>query len=364
MNTEQPYVSSPRQRARWAVRVLVGAATLALAAGASIVPVQARAPGPTWWERGTAMEPRFQWNANFGYCGETAFIGAGMLHGQYASQWTARALASPGVPQWRSSSQLLLGVNDVRAARAMRLEGRPYGNESQASAAQFLAWVKDRFLRGDAVIIGVFNNTRLLNEGGKGDPDYDHIVPVFGIGSARPLSGEGYHPTDTITISDNGLHTIGRNIPYLYTYSFASFPRTRTQANALSGPLYSLRSTPPSYGIAITGVLDPDRVTIPVRLTSSAVGEGVQDEAVMRTPPPAKSITLTAHVRIPDPSRAYRVYLYDDFTQVPMRDFNARASRAIRSWTIPTGSGSSWSVTIRALSSDTRAFRAVPVSAP
>ena len=364
MNTEQPCTPAPRQRARWAVRVLVGAATLAMAAGASIVPADARAPEPTWWERGTAMAPRFQWNTNFGYCGETAFIGAGMLHGQYTSQWTARALASPGVPQWRSSSQLLLGVNDVRAARAMRLEARPYDNESQASAAQFLGWAKERFLDGDAVVIGVFNNTRMLNEAGSGDPDYDHIVPVFGIGSSRPLSDRVYRPTDTITISDNGLHTIGRNIPYLYTYSFASFPRTREQANARGGPLYSLRVSPPSYGIAISGVLDPDRVTIPVRLTSNADGEGVQDEAVMRTPPPAKAITLTAHVRIPDPTQAYRVYLYDDFAKVPVRDFNATAGRAIRSWTIPAGTGSSWSVTVRALSSDTRVFRAVPVSAP
>ena len=75
-------------------------------------------------------------------------------------------------------------------------------------------------------------------------------------------------------------------------------------------------------------------------------------------------MTLTAHVSIPNQSQAYVVYLYDDFRDVPTREFNAHSDRAMASWTIPAGAGSSWSVTIRTLSSDTRVFRAVPVTAP
>ena len=355
---------------RVGVRCLGVAASVAVLSGLTGTSSQAATPSPTYWERGTVMSPRFQWNANSGYCGETAFVSAGMRFGQYTSQWTARSLASPGVDQWKPSSQLLLGVNDLRAAKAMSLTAERYDNSRQRSAPQFLGWVKSRFLAGDPVIIGVLNNTRILGEWpqDKGDAEYDHIVPVFGIGSGWPLSDPRYRATDSITISDNGLHNVGPNIPYLYTYAFASFPRSRDEANAIGGPVYALRDRPKNYGTVITGVADPQGVTIPVRLTSNLNGEGVQNgtgpQQVMRKPPLGTGMTLTAWVSIPDQSRAYVVYLSDDFAQVPMRDFNASAAQAIDSWTIPAGSGPTWSVTIDALTSDTRVFRAVPVSAP
>lgn len=354
-------------------RVLVGVIS-ALAAAAAVMAVpattQAKAPGTTYWERGTVMTPRFQWNANSGYCGETAFISAGMRFGQYTSQWTARSVASPRVDQWKSSAQLLLGVNDLRAAKGMRLEAKQFDNTTQRSVPQFLRWVKGHFLEGRPVIIGVLNNTRILGEWpqDKGQGSYDHIVPVFGIGSGSPLTNLAYHATDAITISDNGLHNIGRNIPYLYTYEFASFPRTRDQANAIGGPVYALRDRPRNYGTVVTGVLDPQGVTIPVRLTSNVNGEGVQNGSgpnqVMKQQPTGTPMKLTARVSIPDSSQAYVVYLYDHFGKVPTRDFNAQAGRAVKSWTIPAGSGPTWSVTVDALTSDTLVFRAVPVSAP
>ena len=55
------------------------------------------------------------------HAGEVSFISAGMMFGQYTSQWTARSLASPGVAQTEESSQLLLGENDLAAASRMRL---------------------------------------------------------------------------------------------------------------------------------------------------------------------------------------------------------------------------------------------------
>ena len=74
------------------------------------------------------IPPRHQWNANYGYCGETCFISAGMYYGQYCSQYTARHLASPDLPQNDVDSQLLLGVNDIRTARKMRLEAVEFYN--------------------------------------------------------------------------------------------------------------------------------------------------------------------------------------------------------------------------------------------
>src|SRR5687768_3243717 len=98
-----------------------------------------RAEIPTRHRYTNGITPRLQWNENDGYCGETSFISAGMHFGQYCSQFTARGIASPGVPQSDPASQLLLGVNDVSAARKMRLQASAFYNPVQRSTKEFLA---------------------------------------------------------------------------------------------------------------------------------------------------------------------------------------------------------------------------------
>ena len=305
---------------------------------------------------------RLQWDANFGYCGETSLISAGLAYGQYASQWTARALASPGVDQTQESSQLLLGVNDVAAATNMKLAVTPFDSVAQRSTPEYLSWVKAMILQGFPVIIGVFTNATADPASAPGDAEYDHIVPVLGIGSTAELSptDRRYRSTDVVVFSDNS----GDGPGSIYRTRFGPFQRTRAQANLPSAPLYSLRSRPSNYALAVTGVLDPSHVTIPIRLTASVDGEGRQDGPRMPQPPAPSPMTLTAVMSVPDPQVAYTVYLYDDFAKVPSRDFNSSSAGAIRSWTISPGSGRTWTTTIDLMSDQTRIFRAVPTSAP
>jgi len=315
--------------------------------------------GLTW--RTLPIPPRLQWNANFGYCGETSLISAGMYYGQYTSQWTARSLASPGRPQTDQESQLLLGVNDLDAAQRMRLQAVAFDTKGQRSTAAFLTWVKAMVVQGFPVIMGVYLNVGAEDGVDGGEDEYDHIVPVLGVGSkARLTAGDRrYRPGDVIVFSDNS----GLDGSSIYRARFSEFQRTRQQANQPTAPDYSLRNRPGNYGIAVTGVLDPERVTIPVRLTSNADGEGEQDESWMSAPPAPFPIELTATVTIPDPSQSYRVFAYEDFGKVPVRDFNAHAADAIASWTIPQGSGPTWSTTLGIMSDQTRVLRAVPTSA-
>ena len=339
---------------------LVASMALALAPAALAMPYPSIER--TRYAMSLDIAPRLQWNANFGYCGETSLISAGMHFGQYASQWTARSLASPGVPQTKQNSQLLLGVNDLDAAARMRLSAIAFDSDGQRTTGQFLTWVKAMVARGRPVIIGVLQNQPASGGALPGDQEYDHIVPVLGVSSLSRLSGHDrrYRPDDVLTFSDND----GDVPSSIYRTRFRDFQRSRSAANRGDAPMYSLLNQPMNYGISVTGVQDPDHVTIPVRLTSSMDGEGAQDQERLEAPPAALPIDLTATVTIPDQSMAYRVYLYDDFSKVPIRDFNAAAGKAIDSWTIQPGSGPTWTRQIGIMSNQTRVFRAVPVTAP
>lgn len=323
-------------------------------------------PVPTRFAVSLDIPPRQQWNANSGYCGETSFISAGLYYGQYTSQYRARAIASPGVPQSNEDSQLLLGVNDVAAARAMRLETESFYEQTQRTVPDFFSWVKSNVRRGRPVIVGVLNNVTILGEDPPGFSTYDHIVPVIGYGSHRPLDvrANRSHWRDVLTFSDNGLFGAqGTPPPFVFSYRLRHLPKSRRAANRPNGAIYSLRDRPPNYGVAVTGVADLDGVTIPVRLVSSLDGEPTMTNG-SDVPPAPVPLTLTATVTLPDPSVAYRVYRYDDFAKVPAARFNASAALAVESWTIPPGSGATFVVRIETTSDATVVLRAVPASAP
>jgi hypothetical protein len=311
------------------------------------------------------LPPRVQWNANYGYCGEMSLVSAGLFYGQYCSQYTARALASPGMNQASARSQLLLGVNDLLAARRMRLAAEPCPRRGQKSSADFLAWVKSEIQRGHPVVIGLFCNARRFGRELPGDDEYDHIVLVRGVATAASSRGAdaAFQPNDRLLFNDHGLYTrMGRPV-HQFAEQFASLLKNRSAANAVEAPIYSLKSTPRNYGLAITGVADPGRVTIPVRLATSLNQEPTLAER-SKLPPAPVPLEITATVSIPDPTQAYTLYRYDDFAEVPTRGFNARAARAAQSWTIPPGSGRTYAVTYLTDTSATVVFRAVPVSAP
>ena len=363
----------------------VVSATVAVAASAST------------YSQSAPLTPRWQWDPNYGYCGEVSMIVAGMRVGQYTSQWTARSLAAPRINQTLEASQLLIGTsppdgNAVTAAAGMRLNLLSYDSANGASTPAYLAWVKQHFLAGNTVIIGVLNNVTMLGEYPPGDTEYDHIVPVMGIGSDQPFTAENaatYFPTDTLTISDNGLYVPrGKNVPgnssgnprgsSLYTYPFAEFQKTRAQANKGRGAnsLYSVAmatgTSLGNYAVAVTGVTDNSPggpFVVPVALASTSNNEGFPTADPMAKPPAAKRTTITATVTLPDATEAYRLYEYTRFSAVPRGNFNAAAvahpSDVTRSWDIPAGSGSTYTVKLQNVSTaGTYVFRAVPVSAP
>lgn len=315
------------------------------------------------------LPPRIQWNANYGYCGEASFISAGLAYGQYLSQYDARAIASNNARQNLSSSQLLLGVNDVAAAKAMHLAATPFNTSTQTSTAAFLTWVKSNVIAGYPVVMGVFmNQSRFYGttNPNAGDAEYDHIVVATGITSTRPLTGPAvYYADDIITFNDNGLWTGTPNgqPQNVFSCSFGAFAKTRQQSNAKTAAVYSLKNGP-DYGIAITGVIDLSRETVPVRLTTSVNAESPAMVNNSNARPAAKPVTLTITVSGLKPGVTYNLYRYSSMAAVPDSKINANAAKAAQKWTVKISSGSTYTMTQAINSSEVAVYRAVPVGAP
>ena len=294
---------------------------------------------------------RKQWDSNWGYCGETSLIAAGMTFGQYASQFTVRELASPGLPQAQEASQLLLGVNDEAAARAMHLTVNKYsdsgGFPGRSRAARFVSWMSYRIAEGARVILGVYIK-------GSRDAEYDHIVPAVDIVAGGIGRGGRSWLKDRLFFSDN--------YGQLRAGTFRTLLRDRRGANASSAPPYSIPSGVHNYAVAIAGVADRERVTIPVMLQASRQGEPVLADGAL-VPPTPESLAIRATVLIADQDQSYNLYRYDDFSKVPEMSFNAAAANAIQSWVIPAHSGTAVAFDINVLTSDTVVFRAVPSTA-
>ncbi len=318
------------------------------------------------------IPPRLQWDANYGYCGETSLVSAGLYYGQYLSQFDARSAASSPLAQNREDSQLLPGVNDVRAATRAHLQSQVWVNSTPgpANTAAFLTWVKSRVLLGQPVIIGVYTNEYRFNndpDPTAGQSEYDHIVTVTGVKSRHPMTLPAvYYADDTLTLEDHGIWTNASGTSqYRFSYAFAGFPATRRQANRQTGPVYSLANDEANYGIAITGVTDPQRLTLPVRVSTNRNDESPAMRDGATTRPAPMPLRLTVSVSGLKPLVSYRLYRYSSLGAVPNSGFNAAAAKATKVWTFSVPRGVTRYVqTVPILSNEVAVFRAVPASAP
>ena len=327
----------------------------------------AATPASTTYTAGSKLPPRIQWDANYGYCGEVSFISAGLNYGQYISQYDARALASKNAGQRLESSQLLLGVNDVAAAKAMHLTATAFNTTQQPTSTAFLTWVKSNVTAGYPVVIGVFmNQNRFYGTTNlyAGDTEYDHIVAVTGMTSTRPLTGTAtYYADDVLTFNDNGEWTTNGQPQNAFSFAFGTFVTTRQQANAKTAAVYSLKNGA-DYGIAITGIIDLSHETMPVRLTTSTNAETPAIVDGSNTRPAAKPVTLTITVSSLKPGTTYTLYRYNSMTKVPDSNINANVANAAQKWTIKIASGSTYTMTQTINSNEIAVYRAVPVGAP
>ena len=147
-------------------------------------------------------------------------------------------------------------------------------------------------------------------------------------------------------------------------YGFDAIQATRTEANSDAHPDYALAGEGPHFGVAITGIVDDDGQTLPVRLTTSVNHETPAMKQGENRRPASAPLTLTVTVSGLKPGKEYRLYRYDDFKSVPDRSFNAKSENAAKAWTIKIASGTTFSMREKIRSDAVAVYRAVPVTAP
>ena len=279
------------------------------------------------------ISPRQQWEQNDGYCGEVALISAGLMYGQYVSQFDVRRLAT--------NNQLdeLNFDSSAKAAKGMHLTYELWPNDPHQNVKNFLAWVKQSILEGIPVMIGIYMNQSIFGElEDDGKNDYDHIVPVIGIESNHDLSDQNFYADDYLVFSDNALFTpTGDDPKYLFRYQFGKFPLSRDEANDDHYPPYSIANDRPNYGMRITGV-SSTVAGLSVQVIPALDNEPKEIEDGSTTRPDSVTLPLTITVSGMVEGTKYKLYKYDDFKKVPTNQFEHMASKAASVWNIDANS--------------------------
>ncbi len=249
------------------------------------------------------VQPFYQWENNYGYCGEVSLMEAGLANGEWMSQYDTRLICGTGLGQsgppvttndfctangnvanynagvlfevpntgvagtkeaW--SSMPLCAANmrlnaayfpyqGVAASQPRALCAGPRASSVCPGYRSYMSWVKQQVIFGNQVAVGVL----IKNVVSSGD-QYDHVVSVVKIGTNHSPSDPTYYPDDVLYIEDHGVYWYnghaatddtapepppgsGSNAtqctPYIFGYTFSELGRTDTQA-AKARHVYSI----------------------------------------------------------------------------------------------------------------------------
>jgi hypothetical protein len=271
---------------------------------------EASGPSP----RQLDIPPRIQWpNAN-GYCGETSIQSIALYYGTWVSQQLARTLAG---------GEVLIGTNSPQVLQALNFTFTQWDNTGMQPQFQgFMVWLKSNLAIGYPAYFGAY-----LTDGNN-DPDYDHIMPATGIAYTN-LSA--YDPSDVLTYNDNFGDQIVRPASQL-SATRASCSYNSTQGGCIPQGV--------DYGIAVTGVVDPQHVTLPVSLSVPTSSEPNVSQGAS-----AAQLTGTVTVTGLTSGVMYSLFRYDDYTKVPSAASAADyASSSFTHRTDFTATGSAWTL--------------------
>jgi len=288
----------------------------------------------------TYMPKRNQWDANSGYCGETSFIQAGLYYGQYFSQYFVRKLVSGH--QSDEKDQLLLGVNDMKAAKLLKMTYQKFTPDTDVEV--WAEWIKSHLLQGHPVVTAVLANFDPDFFGtaeadlAPGQDEYDHIVSIVNV------TGDSFDNYQ-FTFYDHGewqllrpkdAHGPDANTNGVFTYKLKDVYKSRDACNTANTAYCLIDSSQNKYAIALTGNADVDTTDgHPVTITTSPVEEVpvMEEESEKKPAPSPMKLSVTCYGL--QPSSSYVLHMYKSLADVPGKSDDPSANAA-KSWPFTT----------------------------
>ncbi|UJR17124.1 hypothetical protein I4U23_004020 [Adineta vaga] len=246
------------------------------------------------------IPPRLQWENGNGFCGEVTIQSFGLYYGAWISQKLVRDI---------NQGEYLLektSMDDCRTPyNTLSILGFTYNvwdwkNSSQPQFRDYCCWMKKSIIQGYPVMFVVY--LRYFHQ-----KDYDHVMPAFGI---RFRDENNYDPTDVLTYC-NLYHE--RLIERKMNEQDLGATRKTCQKHCGEGGCIPLDI---DYGIAFTGILDEDHVTLPVRLSVSASNEPNTHPAYNEQPIEMDGIVTIRNLTI---DRVYVLLRYSSYAYVPTK---------------------------------------------
>jgi len=233
------------------------------------------------------IPPREQWPNNGGYCGETSLQSIALHYGAWISQDVVRNVAG---------GELLLGVNEKKALDALHFTYTLWDSESaKPQFERFAAWAKGELMARHPLIFGVY-----LTDG-TDDADYDHIMVATGVSAHI---ADGYDATDRLLFNNNFGDAL--------SVEFGAFQGTRKTC-ARDSSIGGCIPQSVDYGVAITGIVDPQNATRPVEVT-------VANQSEPNVSKGDSPVQMTANVKTSGLTKggAYALLRYDGYKKVPV----------------------------------------------
>lgn len=248
---------------------------------------------PSVYEVHLGIKPRMQWLNSNGYCGCCTIQQIALYYGAWVSQDACRKTIG--------DKEVLVSVNDDQVLEALSFtyEAWPEGSP-QPQCKGYLGWIKQHLYNGSPVAITV-------NIEGKNKAGYDHIIPAIGFRSTE--DADQYNDSDLLAYNDCLTEQE-------YVRRFDTLCDHYTMTGPCAGYHYCL-SEQHDDGTAVTGIKDPDGVTLPVRISLTRWDE---PNVTLGEAPTMLEAAIT--VSSLSPGKKYVLLRYDDHTKVPDRGFS------------------------------------------
>lgn len=256
--------------------------------------------------RQLAIPPRLQWRERAGYCGECSIQQSALFYGNYVSQLICREIIDPD-----QEEDVLVRVNMDRVLEALLLKFEDFDTDETATPQYkaYLAWTKRHLNQGHPVVLTMFERNESCR-------DYDHILLATGHIST---TAQTYHPDDVLIFNDLFKSEAQRR-------PFKTLHDTREMAGNGVEHDFCIPSKY-NFGCAITGVEDESGALLPIRITVDRDDEPdvVQDEKPV-------SLKLGVQIRNLRPGTTYALYRYDDYKNLPKRDYHDSKYLTVRTF--------------------------------